>query len=215
MGIPVLIIGKSGTGKSTSLRNFKKNEVGVFNVLGKPLPFQNELKTVCTDNYNRIKNSLERSELKSFVIDDAGYLITNFFMKGHSGVEDKFGFYDKLADNFWGLLNFILKTLEKDKIVYIVMHEETSDIGEVKPKTIGKLLNDKVCIEGMCTICLRSARVGGEYQFLTQSNGLDVCKSPIGMFEQEMIDNDLAMVDRTIRRYYKFDKKEEEKGSKE
>ncbi len=212
MAIPILIIGKSGTGKSTSLRNFKKDDVGIINVIGKPLPFQNDLKTVHTDNYRQIENILLKSETDSIVIDDAGYLLTNYFMKGHRSKEDVFGFYDDLADEFWKLINIITNKMSKEKLVYIIMHEETNDIGEVKPKTIGKLLNEKVCIEGMCTIALRTARVNGEYKFLTQSNGLDICKSPMGMFESETIDNDLKMVDDTIRKYYKFDKK---KGSKE
>lgn len=212
MAIPILIIGKSGTGKSTSLRNFKKDDVGIINVIGKPLPFQNDLKTVHTDNYRQIENILLKSETDSIVIDDAGYLLTNYFMKGHRSKEDVFGFYDNLADEFWKLINIITNKMSKEKLVYIIMHEETNDIGEVKPKTIGKLLNEKVCIEGMCTIALRTARVNGEYKFLTQSNGLDICKSPMGMFESETIDNDLKMVDDTIRKYYKFDKK---KGSKE
>ena len=212
MAIPILIIGKSGTGKSTSLRNFKKDDVGIINVIGKPLPFQNDLKTVHTDNYRQIENILLKSETDSIVIDDAGYLLTNYFMKGYRSKEDVFGFYDDLADEFWKLINIITNKMSKEKLVYIIMHEETNDIGEVKPKTIGKLLNEKVCIEGMCTIALRTARVNGEYKFLTQSNGLDICKSPMGMFESETIDNDLKMVDDTIRKYYKFDKK---KGSKE
>lgn len=213
MGIPVLIMGKSGTGKSASLRNFKEDEVGIINVIGKPFPFQNNLKALNTDNYERIKHTIGRSKLNTFVIDDAGYLLTNYFMKGHR-TKDTFRFYDDLADEFWKLLNFIQKSLKYDKIVYLTMHEDTNDMGEVKPRTIGKLLNDKVCIEGMCTICLRSTRINGEYKFITQSNGLDVCKSPMGMFEDEMIDNDLAKVNETIRNYYNFDKKEE-KGSKE
>lgn len=138
MGIGVLIIGKSGSGKSTSLRNFKANEVGIINVISKPLPFKNVngLKTVDTDNYADIKKIIEGSKTPSIVIDDAGYLITNQFMRKHSsagGGNGVYNLYNDLADNYWQLTEQI-KALPNDKIVYIIMHEERNDFGDIRSK---------------------------------------------------------------------------------
>lgn len=140
MGIGVLIIGKSGSGKSTSLRNFKANEVGIINVISKPLPFKNVngLKTVDTDNYADVKKVIEGSKTPSIVIDDAGYLITNQFMRKHSnagGGNAVFSLYNDIADSFWNLTEQI-KKLPNNKIVYILMHEDKNDFGDIKPKTI-------------------------------------------------------------------------------
>ena len=138
MGIGILIIGKSGSGKSTSLRNFKANEVGIINVISKPLPFKNVngLKTIDTDNYADIKKIIEGSKTPSIVIDDAGYLITNQFMRKHSNAgagNGVYNLYNELADNFWTLTEQI-KALPKDKIVYIIMHEERNDFGDIRTK---------------------------------------------------------------------------------
>lgn len=140
MGIGVLIIGKSGSGKSTSLRNFKSDEVGIINVIAKPLPFKNVngLKTVDTDNYADVKKVIEGSKTPSIVIDDAGYLITNQFMRKHSnagGGNAVFSLYNDIADSFWNLTEQI-KKLPNNKIVYILMHEDKNDFGDIKPKTI-------------------------------------------------------------------------------
>lgn len=210
MGIPVLIMGKSGSGKSTSLRNFKN--VGVINVLGKPLPFKNAPKSIVTDNYNTVKNALTNAKVKSLVIDDAGYLMTNQFMSGHStqGAGGAiFSFYNDLGDKFWELIRFVVNKLPEDKIIYFIMHENVDEFGNVKPKSIGKMLDEKVCIEGMFTIALRSMISNGKYIFKTNSDGLDVCKTPFEMFENEEIDNDLQIVDETIRKYYKLTESED------
>lgn len=211
MGLGVLIIGKSGSGKSTSLRNFKKGEVGIINVIAKPLPFKNDLPTVDTDNYTDIEKVFEKSKANSIVIDDAGYLITNNFMKQHSNVgggNAVYNFYNDMADKFWRLIESI-KKLPKDKIVYIMMHEDKNDFGDIKPKTIGKILDDKVCVEGMFSIVLRSKKVDKNYYFFTQATDGDVAKTPMGMFNDLYIDNDLKLVDDTIREYYNLNNKEE------
>lgn len=206
MGIGVLIIGKSGSGKSTSLRNFQKEDVGIVNVISKPLPFKNVngLKTVDTDNYTDIKTVLEKSKAKSIVIDDAGYLITNHFMRKHAntgGGNAVYTLYNDIADSFWTLTE-IVKKLPADKIVYFIMHEDKNDFGDIKPKTIGKLIDDKVCLEGLFSIVLRAKKVDKNYYFFTQSTENDVAKSPIGMFDNLFIDNDLKEVDNTIREFY-------------
>ncbi len=214
MGVPVLIMGKSGSGKSTSLRNFKPDEISVINVLNKPLPFRNKLKTVHTDNYRNIAKYLRETPFPSVAIDDAGYLMTNQFMQNHSSLgagNAIFQFYNTLADNFWKLIDFIVKDQSlENKIVYIMMHEDKNDFGETKPKTIGKMLDEKICIEGMFTIALRSMISDGRYVFKTNSDGSDVCKTPIGMFDTEEIDNDLKMVDEKIREYYGLNEEEQE-----
>ena len=213
MAIPVLIIGKSGCGKSTSLRNCVDNESwNLINVLCKPLPFKGKIPQVATDDYSQVMKCLAGSTAHSIVIDDAGYLITNYFMKNHSSKGQGnaiFTMYNTLADNFWNLVEFI-KKLPEDKIVYIIMHEDTDDYGNVKPKTIGKLLDEKICLEGMFTIVLRCIQENGKHLFVTQADGGAVSKSPMGMFEELEIDNDLLYVDNKIREYYGLEIKESE-----
>lgn len=212
MAVPVLIIGKSGSGKSTSLRNCIDKDFNLIRVLDKPLPFKGKINGWKTDDYQIIMKALVQAKAKSIVIDDAGYLITNHFMRGHSSSgkgNAVFSLYNDIGDYFWNLIQFIVSKLPEDKVVYLMMHEELNDFGEVKPKTIGKLLDEKVCIEGMFTIVLRCVEEGGNHLFITQASGGAVSKSPIGMFEDLTIDNDLAKVDETIRNYYEFEKGED------
>lgn len=195
-------MGKSGSGKSTSLRNCQ--DFAVFNVLGKPLPFKNRPKTMTTDDYNVILKGLSKCKAQSVVIDDAGYLMTNMFMRSHSARckgNETFNFYNDIADNYWSLIEYI-KKLPENKIVYIMMHTDTDDFGNIKPKSIGKLLDEKVCIKGLFTIVLHSKYDDGKYVFSTKTNGADVAKTPLEMFDSAEIDNDLKMVDNTIREYY-------------
>jgi len=207
MALGVLIIGKSGSGKSTSLRNFKDDEVGVISATNKPLPFRNNLKRTFTTDIDKICKILVNPEVKakSIVIDDAGYLITDKFMKGHSLTgkgNAVFELYNDLADSFYRLIRTI-DAAPADKIVYVVMHEDKNDFGDISVKTIGRLLSEKVDIPGLFTICLRCvAKEDGKHAFLTQSSGYDVAKTPMGMFDTKEIDNDLKMVDDTIREYY-------------
>ena len=197
--IPVLIIGQSGSGKSTSMRNFEEKELGVINVLGKPLPFKNSLKMANTDNYEEIKQIIANAKTPAIVVDDSNYLITNEFMR--TSKDTGFQKYNDMGNHFWDLVNYT-KDLEGNKIVYFFMHSETTEDGRVIPKTIGKMLNEKVCIEGMFTIVLRAMYDNGRYIFKTKTNGYDVCKTPLDMFEDEVIDNDLKKVDSVIRDYY-------------
>lgn len=215
MAIPVLIMGKSGSGKSASLRNFGPDDICVINVIGKPFPFRGELtKVFQTDDYATVMKAIAKAAnngSKAIVIDDAGYLITNEFMRGHAQQGQGnaiFAFYNKLADDFWRLTEFI-KTMPPDVVIYVMMHEDQDDFGQITPKTMGKILKDKVCVEGLFTIVLRSEKDGDKHIFRTKTTGNDVTKTPMGMFEDETIDNDLAVVDKTIRDYYGI--KEEEK----
>ena len=218
MATPVLITGKSGGGKSASLRNCVNNDnFNVINVLGKPFPFKGKVKSGVTDDYTQVMKWLIQFPGKSIVIDDAGYLITNMFMKGHSNAgagNAVFSFYNKIGDHFWNLIEFIKEKVPADKIVYIIMHEDTDDFGNIRPKTIGKLLDEKVCIEGMFTIVLRCVVENGKHVFITQSSGNDIAKTPIGMFESLEIDNDLTLVDKAIREYYEMPIEEVKKEDK-
>lgn len=210
MAIPVLIIGKSGSGKSTSLRNCTNDNWNLIRVLNKPLPFRGKINGWHTDDYTKVCKCLSKSEAQSIVIDDAGYLITNNFMRGHSSIgkgNEIYAFYNTIADGFWGLIQYISGRVGPEKIVYVMMHEDKDDAGEIKPKTVGKLLDEKVCVEGMFTIVLRCIEESGQHFFVTQSANGAVSKSPIGMFEDLTIDNDLAVVDSTIRSFYEMDDK--------
>lgn len=208
MGIPVLIYGRSGTGKSRALLNFAEDEIFFVNVIRKRLPFRKKFKyEYQSDSVKSIKAGLKKMPTKTAVIDDAGYLQTNTFMHGHSAPKagsSSFDLYNTIADDFWELIEFIKNELPEDVIVYIIMHELTNDYGLTKLRTIGKLLDEKVCIEGMVTIALRCMCDGTKHYFRTQNDGNDITKSPEGMFELE-IENDLKTVDTAIREYWGLD----------
>lgn len=207
MAEAILVYGKSGSGKSRALKNFTEDEILFVNVISKRLPFQKkfnyELKTT---DYNLIKGKLKAMPCKIAVIDDAGYLMTNTFMAGHSnpkGGSSTFDLFNSIGDDFWNLIQFIKLALPEDVRVYIMMHEISNDIGEVKVRTIGKLLDEKVCIEGMFTVCLHCMTNGQKHYFKTQGGSNDIAKSPEDMFELE-IENDLKMVDDRIVEFYGF-----------
>lgn len=204
--VPVLLIGQSGSGKSTSLRNFTKDEVAVVNVLGKPLPFKSDIKAPKCDDYASILKAIAGTKKKTIVIDDANYLITNEFMN-KSSVKG-FDKYNEMGNNFFNLINGI-KNIEGGKTVYLIMHEDTDENGNIKPKTIGKLLDDKVNIQGMFTVCIRSMFDNGNYIFRLKTNGQDCVKTPFEMFETETMENDLKQFDKVVREYYDLDKTEE------
>lgn len=200
MGIPVLILGESGSGKSASMRNFSPDQVGIFNVGGKPLPFRNKLKSVNTDSYTTIMNGLKAMKTPSAVIDDAQYLMANEFMRRCK--EIGYQKFTDMATSYWQLVQTVVKELPADRIVYFLSHIERDQNGNEKCKTIGKMLDEKITVEGMFTVVLKTHVQDGRYTFFTQTNGQDTVKSPMGMFETLEIDNDLAMVDKTIREYY-------------
>ena len=203
MGLGILVIGSSGMGKSASMRNF--DNLAVINVLGKPFPFKNE-KIIAkqANDPDKIVHILQGAKADSIVIDDAGYIISNYYMENKAPISakmnDKYAVYDNLATNFWKIINSI-NSLPPEKLVYIFMQEDISDTGKIKPRTIGKMLDEKVCIEGYFSIVLRAEKLDGKYVFRTNTDGLSVTKSPMGMFA-ETIDNDLLVVDKTIRSYY-------------
>lgn len=201
MGLAILILGGSGNGKSASLRNVPEDKCLVINVADKPLPFKNHMESVSTDQYPDIIKEMKLTKKKIIVIDDAQYLMANEFMRraGERGF-DKF---TEIGQKFWTLIQTV-KELQKDVTVYFLAHIERDQDGNEKIKTIGKLLDEKITIEGMFTIVLKATVSDGVYTFSTQSNGHDTVKSPIGMFTSMMIDNDLWYVDKKIREYYEI-----------
>ena len=204
MATAVLIMGESGSGKSASLRNFAPNEISVFNVTNKPLPFkQGKTKIPKIDNatYTDIANALANPNKRAYVIDDAGYLLSFEMFKRAN--ETGYSKFTDMAKNFFDMLDFINTKLPNDIIVYITMHtEDDSEMHRVKVKTIGKMLDQNLKIEGLFSIVLRAVQTEDGYKFVTRDDMVSTAKSPIGMWEEDMIDNDLKEVDRTIREYY-------------
>ena len=205
MGLPVLVYGKSGSGKSRSLKFFAEDEILLVNVEGKQLPFRSKFKyQLKTDNTDTIMSQLAKMPCKVGVIDDAGYLMTHHFMNNHRNKKGNasFDMYDDIADTMYFLVQNIKNNLPEDVIVYIMLHEDTSDAGDTKIRTIGKLIDNKVCLEGMVTICIRCMSDNGKHFFRTQTDGFDISKTPEEMFEEVEIDNNLKFVDDTIRKFY-------------
>lgn len=199
MGIPVLILGPSGSGKSASLRNFEPEEVGIFNVANKPLPFRKKLPTANNATYEMIAGSLKKKSKKTYVIDDSQYLMANEFFDRAKEVG-----YQKFTDiglHFRNLLQTVIQQTPEDVIVYFLHHTEEDMSGRLKAKTIGKMLDEKLTVEGLFSIVLLTVAEGTEHYFLTNSDGSSTAKSPMEMFDLK-IDNDLRMVDQIIREYY-------------
>ncbi len=202
MGIPVLVMGASGSGKSASLRNFEPSEVGVFNVASKPLPFRKKLATVNHADYNIIQKSLLANKLRSYVIDDSQYLMAfGLFARAKEVGYQKF---TDCALNFYNMLALIRERTTEDTIVYLLHHTERDDMGYIKAKTSGKMLDNQLTLEGLFSIVLLAETDGKSHWFTTQSNGFTTAKSPMEMFAAK-IDNDLKMVDTKIRQYYEFE----------
>lgn len=202
MGLPILIIGYSGSGKSTSMRSFGAEELALVNVNGKPLPFRTKFSSVLnSDDYTRIKDFIKACEKKSVAVDDCQYLMVNEFMR--RAKEKGYDKFNDIGKNMWELIRFV-EELPNDVIVYFLGHIDTDDNGREKFKTIGKLLDEKVNIEGMFTTVLKTVASNGKYVFSTQTNGTDTVKSPMGLFETQYIDNDLKTVDDALRIYYQL-----------
>ena len=200
----ILIYGKSGAGKSRSLKNFKEDEIFYVNVTDKRLPFAHGFKyTSTTDDVDTILAGIKKMPCKTAVVDDAGYIMTNLFMAGH-GKGDQFKLYNDIADKMWKLILGIKSMPDTaDKIVFLTFHEDKGDQGDSKLLTIGKLLDQKCNIEGLCTIVLHAMVKAGRHIFVTNSDGFDIAKSPEDMFDLE-IDNDLKAVDSRIREFYQM-----------
>jgi hypothetical protein len=199
MGIPVLILGESGSGKTSSLRNFEENEIGIFNVASKPLPFRKKLKKVDGASYPKIMAGLKEPKLKAYAIDDSQYLMA--FESFERLNETGYGKFTSMALNFYNLVQLVIRQTPPDVIVYFLHHAETTEQGRIKAKTLGKMLDNQLTLEGLFSIVLLCKTDGTRYYFETQSDGTSTAKSPMEMFERE-IDNDLKAVDTAIREYW-------------
>lgn len=214
MSIATLILGKSGTGKSTSLRNLDPAETLLIQVIRKPLPFRSKGWTYfdkdnnptgnvfVSESWDKIIRLMRGTKRKVIVIDDLQYLLANEFMRRTD--EKGFDKFTDIAKHAWEVMS-VASDLAPDVRVYLLSHiEENESTGAMKMKTIGKLLDEKITPEGLVTIVLRTVVDGGTYRFATRNNGLDTTKSPMGLFEADRIENDLALVDAAIRDYYEI-----------
>ena len=202
MGIPVMVLGPSSSGKTSSLKNFEPDEVGIFNVAGKPLPFRKKLPVVNNATYGTILRVLSNPGLKKYVIDDSQYLMV--FESFDHAKEVGYAKFTNMALNFYNLIHFIVTRTPDDVIVYFLHHTELAEDGRIKAKTLGKMLDNQLTLEGLFSIVLLCQVEGTEHFFITNSDGTNPAKSPMEMFEMR-IDNDLAFVDKTIREYYEMD----------
>ena len=179
MGVPVLVLGETGSGKTYSIKNFDVDEVGIFSVE---------------------KKTLSEPQLKKYVIDDSQYLLVNEMFD--RAKDTGYGKFTDMALNFRNLIHFINKEMPDDVVVYFLHHTEMdSDSGKIKAKTIGKMLDQQLTVEGCFDIVLLASVEGQEHYFITQSDGYTTAKSPEGMFELK-IPNDLKAVDEAIRDYW-------------
>lgn len=198
MGVAVLILGDSGSGKSTSLRNFEKDEVAVLSVLGKRLPFRKKIDVLNHAGYGSVQQALSRNTRKAYVIDDAGYLmqLENFRRAKETGYQK----YIEIAQHFEQLIEWAMNT-DEDTIVYLMMHYDTDANGKQKPRTVGRMIDEKFCIEGACPIVIQSTIVDGKHVFVTRGDGFNAAKAPMDMLP-DVMDNDLKAVDTAIRDFW-------------
>jgi hypothetical protein len=212
MSIATMILGEPGTGKTTSLRNLPPEKVLLIQCLPKPLPFkpaegQPAFMPIVTDNSTQICELIYRApeQKKAIVVlDDAQYLLANEFMRRSS--QKGYDKFTEMARHGWDVVMAACGAHPLLR-VYLLWHCQTDDTGTTRVKTVGRMLDEKIFLEGMVTIVLRSMRKDRDYIFRTQTNGSDTCKSPIGLFATEEIPNDLALVDSRIRDYYDIGKK--------
>ena len=204
MGLPVLVIGESGSGKTYSLKNFESADVSIFSVEKSRLPFQKKLPLMAHAKYEDIEKVLKTPNKKSYVIDDSQYLLVNEMFDGMQAGVNNFDLFKKLAMNFRNIVHYINDSLPDDVIVYFLHHtEQDKNTGKLSAKTVGKMLNDVLTIEGCFDIVLWARLDGMDHVFQTQSDGMCSCKSPEGMFDK-VIPNDLKAVDNRIREYYGY-----------
>ena len=208
MAEKILIMGESGTGKSTSIRNCDPGITAIVNPVGKPLPFKG------SKHFSQLNGVTDSDEICSFmkqqasagkkiiIVDDFQYILAIPYMDRIK--ETGWDKYNDFGANYFKIID-VCNDLPEDVCVYYLTHCETLDNGVTTVKLIGKLLREKITVEGLFTIVLKTGTSEGKYYFFTQNSGKDTVKSPLGMFDSFSIDNDLAYVDSKIRNYYEFD----------
>lgn len=212
-----IIIGESGTGKSTSIRNLDPTQTFIINVLNKPLPFRGYKKLYTkvspdgmtgnyysSDVYENIelvikKINAKRPEIKTLIIDDFQYLMANEFMA--RALERGYDKFSEIGKHAHDLLK-LLPMLREDLDIFVLTHSEPNEHGKMKVKTIGKMLDEKITIEGMYSMVLQTELTDGNYHFITQGDSRHIAKSPMGMFSTRNIPNDLAFVKQEMQKYY-------------
>ena len=200
MAVICLILGESGTGKSASMRNFKQGEMALVNIGKKPLPFRgDDFNFIKSDNESEIKRFMDNCEENIIVVDDAQFLLGFHYM--HTCTENGWDKYMQMQSKYFNVIENAMN-LPDNKIVFFLSHLETKEDGRQKVKTIGKMLDEKITVEGLFTIVLKTLVSDGKYYFTTQNSGMDTVKSPIGMFPSNVIENDLKYVAEKIRNYY-------------
>ena len=199
MGVCVIVLGKSGSGKSTSLRNFEPGEVGILNVMGKPLPFRKKLDSTNTQDYRTIKACITSGKRRAWVVDDAGYLLSleNFARARETG----YGKFTDMAVNFQELIKSATVLAPEDCITYLFMHPELDANGHEKIRTVGKMLDEKFGIEGAVPVLIDCEVRDGRHVFVTKNDGTNLAKAPMDMLP-DVMDNDLKAVDAAIRSYW-------------
>ena len=206
MANKILIMGESGTGKSTSMRNFGSDEIAIVNPVGKPLPFRGKFDTLNGATESRkITQFMDKAVAdgkKVIVVDDFQYILSVPYMNRIK--EAGWDKWNDFGDNYFTILNHV-NEMPEDVNVYFLTHTETLENGITTIKLIGKLFREKITIEGLFTIVLQTQVNEGNYYFLTQNSGKNTVKSPMGMFQDYSIENDLKFVDDVIRNYYGMD----------
>lgn len=201
MGVLVMVLGKSGSGKSTSLRNFEADEIGIFNVAGKPLPFRKRLPKADRCGYRDIAATLAKNDFRAYAVDDSTYLMQfdNFARANDSGYQK----FTDIAVSFERLLEAAMAT-DENTVVYFLHHPDEDERGNVRPKSVGKMLNEKLCIEGLFPIVLNCEVRDGKHVFSVEPDERGIAKAPMGMFEKDVFENDLKAVDAAIREYWQL-----------
>lgn len=213
MSIATMILGESGTGKSTSLRNMDAADMLLIQSVKKPLPFKSTWKPVqsggnvfVSDQSGAIIGAMHKTKRSVIVIDDFQYILANEFMRRSE--ERGFDKFSDIGRHAWDVL-MAASSLPDHVRVYILGHTQSDEMGRIKAKTIGRILDEKITVEGLFSIVLRTVVQNGNYLFSTRNNGSDTVKSPIGLFDDELICNDLSAVDKAICEYYGITNKEQ------
>ncbi len=214
MGVPVLVIGESGSGKTRSLKNFTRDELGIIAVAGKFLPFKSDLKPINInrlskqkhiDRYSLIRQIISAAKVKSIAIDDSQYLMAfDSFDKAKEKGYEKF---TNMAVSFEKLIEFVIDETPDDMVIYFLHHIEMNEMGFAKAKTIGKMLDSQLTLEGLFSVVILCKCDENKHYFLTQSQGISTAKSPEEMLSLEM-ENDLKAVDTAIREYWNLSEME-------